>query len=406
MAMTLGRTETARLQNKSGGSLAHGDVVVVDISNAYGIGVVNILKYIGSRIGVVIEVSGIADNGWGIIAFSGFVSKINLNGSAAIGDWVTTSTTNKLGQPHTGTPPLGAFAQTLEAGTSPAALLLGHQVIVDGGGVFFAPTGLTGATEASRWVGSTVLGPPVTGTFNVNDWVIDQTGVVWFCTAGGSPGTWLSNAGSGVTTSGKLPLDNLTLHPTHGDHFDESSLNSRWTRYNQTSEFEGYKIRDGSHFRAALWGSPVSRQYHQTAPTGDFEVQMKLLILGPSQQVLGPMIIDASGNGVLASFNQTDNIFVLWKLSAYAYNGNIGTVTERNVGAQSGTHGETPMWFAVRKVGTTYSARFSVDGISWSSYLTGSSPQTFTVDRIGFGRALNTNTNWIDVDWFNVVLGT
>jgi hypothetical protein len=57
-----------------------------------------------------------------------------------------------------------------------------------------APTGLTGAVAASRYVGATAGGAPVTGTFLVGDWVIDQTGPRWICTVAGEPGTWVSGA--------------------------------------------------------------------------------------------------------------------------------------------------------------------------------------------------------------------
>jgi hypothetical protein len=51
-------------------------------------------------------------------------------------------------------------------------------------------TGLTGATAASRYVGATPSGAPISGTFLLGDFVIDQTGIVWICTAAGTPGTW------------------------------------------------------------------------------------------------------------------------------------------------------------------------------------------------------------------------
>jgi hypothetical protein len=60
----------------------------------------------------------------------------------------------------------------------------------------FAPTGLTGATAASRYVGATTGGPPASGTFAVGDHVIDQTGPIWVCTAAGSPGTWFPVGGT------------------------------------------------------------------------------------------------------------------------------------------------------------------------------------------------------------------
>ena len=70
----------------------------------------------------------------------------------------------------------------------------GSQIIGTVSGVgpqaFFAPTGLTGATAVSRYVGATINGAPTSGVFAVGDFVIDQTGNIWICTVSGSPGTW------------------------------------------------------------------------------------------------------------------------------------------------------------------------------------------------------------------------
>jgi hypothetical protein len=68
----------------------------------------------------------------------------------------------------------------------------------------FKATGLTGATAGSRFVGGTVNGAPTTGTFQVGDFVIDQTATAWVCTAAGSPGTWWS------TISNHLALRSAT----------------------------------------------------------------------------------------------------------------------------------------------------------------------------------------------------
>ena len=54
----------------------------------------------------------------------------------------------------------------------------------------YAATGLTGATAGARFAGATASGPPVSGTFAKGDYVTDQSGTVWVCTAAGSPGTW------------------------------------------------------------------------------------------------------------------------------------------------------------------------------------------------------------------------
>ena len=51
-------------------------------------------------------------------------------------------------------------------------------------------SGLTGATTASRYVGGTTNGAPVSGTFAVGDFIIDQTSTIWVCLVAGTPGTW------------------------------------------------------------------------------------------------------------------------------------------------------------------------------------------------------------------------
>jgi hypothetical protein len=57
----------------------------------------------------------------------------------------------------------------------------------------YAPVGLPGATAPTRYVGGTASGAPVSGTFAVGDFVVDETGTVWVCTVAGSPGTWLGS---------------------------------------------------------------------------------------------------------------------------------------------------------------------------------------------------------------------
>lgn len=54
----------------------------------------------------------------------------------------------------------------------------------------FAPGGLTGATQASRYVGATTSGAPASGTFAVGDYVVSRDGYIWVCTAAGTSGTW------------------------------------------------------------------------------------------------------------------------------------------------------------------------------------------------------------------------
>ncbi|HMC69890.1 MAG TPA: hypothetical protein VKJ07_12115, partial [Mycobacteriales bacterium] len=58
----------------------------------------------------------------------------------------------------------------------------------------FAPTGLTGATQVTRYVGGVATVAPTTGTFAIGDYVISRNGKVFVCTVAGSPGTWVEPA--------------------------------------------------------------------------------------------------------------------------------------------------------------------------------------------------------------------
>ena len=78
----------------------------------------------------------------------------------------------------------------------------------------FTATGITGATLPSRHVGATSSGSPTSGAFEIGDFVIDRTGVMYICTAAGIPGTWKSAASlalplTGGTVSGAVTLSAL-----------------------------------------------------------------------------------------------------------------------------------------------------------------------------------------------------
>jgi hypothetical protein len=64
----------------------------------------------------------------------------------------------------------------------------------------FIPSGLTGATQASRYAGATTTGAPSSGTFAVGDWVIARDGTIWINTVAGTPGTWKQVSGGGGDT--------------------------------------------------------------------------------------------------------------------------------------------------------------------------------------------------------------
>jgi len=101
-------------------------------------------------------------------------------------------------------------------------------------------TGLPGATAASRHAGATTSGAPTAGTFAVGDYVVDQSGAMWICSASGSPGTWvltkasnitgtaaIANGGTGATSS-STALANLGTPPISYDQLVQSLLPTAW----------------------------------------------------------------------------------------------------------------------------------------------------------------------------------
>jgi len=61
--------------------------------------------------------------------------------------------------------------------------------------------GLTGATAACRLVGATTGGAPTSGSFDLGDVVVDQTGKFWICTTAGTPGTWTEVGGTSTLST-------------------------------------------------------------------------------------------------------------------------------------------------------------------------------------------------------------
>lgn len=112
-----------------------------------------------------------------------------------------------------------------------------------------APTGLTGATAASRYVGGTVGGPPTSGTFAVNDFVVAQNGTLWICTVAGTPGTWTQVAAS-------APVKTLRLDATQA-----AVVATTATQQNLPFPAPAYDTLGGWNNTAKTWVVPRTGVY-------------------------------------------------------------------------------------------------------------------------------------------------
>jgi hypothetical protein len=117
---------------------------------------------------------------------------------------------------------LAAFARIDQANTSP--------IIAPA----FQASGVGAFTNPGRFLGiMTVPGPPPSGfTYNAGDWGYDSNGLMWLCTAGGNPGTWVPPAGwlrwNTQTLTTNQPAISITM-PTAGFSHATVILSSRTT---------------------------------------------------------------------------------------------------------------------------------------------------------------------------------
>ena len=123
--IALNRTVVAMLTNKSGGSHALGDVCIISDTDASAVINTTTSGYADGLIAVCLDPGGVADDAVGAYAVAGFVPKVNLSGSASLGDLFKTHTVAKQAVRHAAPIVTGDFGMVLGTGSTPAALLFG-----------------------------------------------------------------------------------------------------------------------------------------------------------------------------------------------------------------------------------------------------------------------------------------
>ncbi|HET7742717.1 MAG TPA: hypothetical protein VFL67_18870 [Mycobacterium sp.] len=186
----------------------------------------------------------------------GTASVAPASGTFATGDWVVAANGNVFVCTSGGTPgtwvQVGSYLLAATNSWSGANTFTGGVVVntvgITGnkeinltgtgtssvGGTFTAtaliPSGLTGATTATRFVGGTASIAPTTGSFNTGDFVITQTGAIYICTAGGSPGTWSAVSGGGgynlVKANGSSITARTTLNFINGTYTTATAVDN------------------------------------------------------------------------------------------------------------------------------------------------------------------------------------
>jgi hypothetical protein len=138
MPSTTGRRVIEYLTNKSGGAVAAGDVVIVDISNNESFTTTTTAGYTGT-IGVAQE--AIANNAAGRILTAGYAALVTPNASVTRGNFGKTHSVAKQATDAGASRVSGAFCQFLTGGTTPSAHLFGLADATTGSGASGVPSG-------------------------------------------------------------------------------------------------------------------------------------------------------------------------------------------------------------------------------------------------------------------------
>ncbi|HXI80043.1 MAG TPA: hypothetical protein VNM34_04405 [Verrucomicrobiae bacterium] len=119
---TYGRQVVEALTNKSGGSVAAGDVVIIDTTNNDAFTTSTAGAFQG-MVGIAQET--IANNGTGRVLTAGYAALVNVNASVTRGNYGKTHTVAKQATDAGASRVAGAFCQFLTGGTTPDAHLFG-----------------------------------------------------------------------------------------------------------------------------------------------------------------------------------------------------------------------------------------------------------------------------------------
>src|SRR6185369_5695897 len=120
MASTRGRQVVVPLTNKSGGSVAAGDVVVIDTGNNDAF-TTSTAGAVTGGVGVAQET--IANNATGRVLLAGYAALVNVNASVTRGNFGKTHTVVKQATDAGASRVAGTFCQFLTGGTTPDAIV-------------------------------------------------------------------------------------------------------------------------------------------------------------------------------------------------------------------------------------------------------------------------------------------
>ena len=279
----------------------------------------------------------------------------------------------------------------------------------------FAPSGLTGATTAARFVGGTVSGAPITGTFAVNDFVIAQDGKVWLCTSAGSPGVWAQvggaadivqgmSGGGNTTIPGFLVADRLPASPSAYDDEFNTTL-SGWTTLGTLDTSDANVTPSQCHLKKNSSGGWFLYGIYKAIPAPPFTVttHISACLLSGVYHRYGLMLLEATPGKILEFGN------MYWTSGQ----DNCGYGVWTNQTSRASWSGDVPIPAAshpsfIRMIVVSYGTvtlQTSINGLVWRTCWTSISPG-FAFGNVGFVATAENGDLVLDAyfDWIRFTL--
>lgn len=202
------------------------------------------------------------------------------------------------------------------------------------------------------------------------------------------------------------PLDNITLHPTYGDHFRGPVLDSKWTRVTRVQGTDDMTVP--SWLSILPTGLTNFGDYQSFTDSEEFEIQAALSFNNNGNDWgFGIICMNTSNTGLWVGFRATSRMGLFTVTT-----GTTGTepISGQNLSYAGSTqmgHGRKYWVSLIKKqcAGTdTYWWRFSLDGGSWTKLFIGHQPSAFTPARIGWWKGVQGSgtSDEMAIDWFNV----
>ena len=242
-----------------------------------------------------------------------------------------------------------------------------------------APSGLTGAITPARFVGGTVAGAPVSGTFAAGDFVSSQDGKFYICTVasvGDSPGTWVAVSGGAdlvqvAAGAGNVRIPGLSGSPDRlpaspSAYDDEFDTLAGWTTLGSLDAVD-ITVPSHCHLLKNTTGAGINGIF-KAAPLAPFTVTAKLTDYRHALNYAGAgLLLTATSPGRAFSWGPAminEASVQYQRFTSYSSRDNT---TEGGYGVPD----EIRYVRLVVTSSASVACQWSVDGLIWNTYATG-----------------------------------